>query len=161
MLRDQLRALPRRDVPATSTTTSSHGRRVRRTIKALTAPEWIDFPGAAQVLQIRRTRTVKGRKHVEVVYLICSLPMTAAPPAMAAAWIQGHWFIENKLHWVRDVVFDEDHHQLRTGPGPHVKASLRNTAISLIRLTGHTKTASRLRHHARDSPRPNELLTLT
>ena len=51
-------------------------RLVRRTAKAIEAPAWVDFPGAAQVVQLRRTRTIKSRKHVEVAYLICSLPMT-------------------------------------------------------------------------------------
>jgi hypothetical protein len=55
--------------------------------------------------------------------------MIAAPAATVATWIQGHWGIENALHWVRDVVFDEDRHQLRTGNGPQVMATLRNTTI--------------------------------
>ena len=41
------------------------------------------------------------------MYAICSLPMTDAQPAAIAAWIQGHWAIQNQLHWVRDVVFDD------------------------------------------------------
>lgn len=157
-LRDQLKALPWKQVPATSTVTTSHGRRARRTIKTVQAPEWVDFPGAAQVTQVRRTRTINGHKHIEVVYTICSLSMTEASPATLAAWIQGHWAIENKLHWVRDVVFDEDRHQLRTGHGPQIMATLRNTAISLHRLAGHPRIASALRHHSRDSRRPIELL---
>ena len=84
--------------------------------------------------------------------------MIAAPPATVATWIQGHWGIENALHWVRDVVFDEDRHQLRTGNGPQVMATLRNTAISLLRLAGHTKIATALRHHGRSTSRPIELL---
>ena len=44
--------------------------------------------------------------------------MEQAQPEQVAAWVQGHWGIENRLHWVRDVVFDEDRHQLRTGNGP-------------------------------------------
>ncbi len=66
--------------------------------EAVQAPKWVDFPGAAQVLQVRRTRTIKGRKHVEVAYLICSLPMEQAQPEQVAAWVQGHWGIENRLH---------------------------------------------------------------
>ncbi len=77
---------------------------------------------------------------------------------MIATWIQGHWAIENALHWVRDVVFDEDHHQLRVGAGPQVMATLRNTAISLLRLTGWSSSAVGLRHHAGDSRRPIELV---
>ena len=136
-LRRTLKALPWKDVPSISSVDTSHGRRMRRTVKAIEAPRWVDFPGSAQVAQVRRTRTVKGRKaktakassrSVEVVYLICSLPMTDAQPETVAAWIRGHWGIENRLHWVRDVVFDENRHQLRTGNGPKVMATLRNLA---------------------------------
>ena len=49
-----------------------HGRRARRTVKVALAPAWIGFAGAAQVAQVRRTVTKKGKKTVEVVYLITS-----------------------------------------------------------------------------------------
>ena len=54
--------------------------------------------------------------------------MTDAQPEAVAAWTQGHWGTENRLHWVRDVIFDEDRHQLRTANGPQVMATLRNLA---------------------------------
>jgi len=76
----QLKALPWTQVPAATTVTTSHARRVRRTVKAVTAPTWLNFPGAAQVAQVRRTRTLNGRRTTEVVYAICSLDMIAAPP---------------------------------------------------------------------------------
>ncbi|EFW26644.1 hypothetical protein HMPREF9057_01978 [Actinomyces sp. oral taxon 171 str. F0337] len=60
--------------------------------------------------------------------------MTDAQPEAVAAWGRGHWGIENRLHWIRDVVFDEDRHQLSTCNGPETMAALRNLAISLIRL---------------------------
>ena len=145
-LKRELGALPWKDVPAVSSVDTGHGRRVRRTVQAVEAPAWIDFPGAAQVIRIRRTRTVNkrggGRRTTtEVAHLICSLPMTDAPPELVASWARGHWTIENRLHWVRDVVFDEDRHQLRTRNGPQIMAALRNLAISLIRLL-HGATAS-------------------
>ena len=145
-LKRALEKLPWKDVPSTSVPDGSHGRRVRRTVQAVEAPAWIDFPGAAQVIRIRRTRTVNkrggGRRTTtEVAHLICSLPMTDAPPELVASWARGHWTIENRLHWVRDVVFDEDRHQLRTRNGPQIMAALRNLAISLIRLL-HGATAS-------------------
>lgn len=108
--------------------------------------------------RLRRTRTIKGRRTTEVVYAICSMDMTAAPPATVATWIQGHWGIENALHRVRDVVFGEGHHQLRTGSGPQVMANLHNTAISLLRLTGHTKIAAARRHDGRAASRPIDLM---
>ena len=69
---------------------------------------------------------------MEVVYLICSLPKEQSQPETIVAWIQGHRGIENRLHWVRDVVSDEDHRQLRTRNGPEIMAALRNLAISFI-----------------------------
>ncbi|WP_103062447.1 hypothetical protein [Actinomyces qiguomingii] len=107
-LRARLKALPWTGVPAASSVDTSHGRRVRRTIKAVQAPKWVDFPGAAQVLQVRRTRTTtkhqpdgskKSKTTTEVVYLICSIPPEdaqpeQAPPETVAAWTRGHWGIE-------------------------------------------------------------------
>nr|WP_315202413.1 ISAs1 family transposase [Actinomyces oris] len=111
-LRKALKALPWKNVPSTSWIDTSHGRRVRRTVKAIEAPAWVDFPAAAQVLQLRRTRTLKkvgsaSRWSTRV----CSLPMTDAQPEAIAAWIQGHWGIENRLH------IGQRRH-LRRGPPP-------------------------------------------
>ena len=150
--------LPWRDVPSHTGVQVGHGRRAHRAIKVLTAPEWITFAGAAQVAQVRRTTTRAGRKSVEVVYLITSADHHAAPPQVLAAWIQGHWGIENRAHWVRDVTFDEDRSRVRTGSGPQVMATLRNTAISLLRLDGATNIAAALRHHAAHPNRPIKLL---
>jgi len=157
-LYDALKRLPWAKVPRHSYRDPGHGRKVTRIVKAVQIPDWIDWPGAAQVLQVRRTRIIKGRKHVEVVYVICSVPMNQAAPAVVASWIQGHWLIENALHWVRDVTFDEDRHQLRIGAGPQVMATLRNTAISILRLAGWDSIAAGLRHHGRDRARPIQLL---
>ncbi len=159
MLHAACKALPWRDVPAHRVTTKGHRRRVTRTIRVVTAPEWIDFHGAVQVAQLRRTVTKAGKKTVEVVYLITSADPRIATPSMLAAWMQGHWGIENRLHWVRDVTFDEDRSQVRTGNAPQVMATLRNVVISLLRLAGWTSIAHALRHHAADQRRPLALLT--
>ena len=149
----QLKKLPWGQVPAVSSVGTGHG---RRTIKAVLAPSWIGFAGAAQVAQVRRTVTKKGKKTVEVVYLITS--DRQADPATLAAWVRGHWEIENKLHWVRDVTYQEDKSLVRTGNAPRVMASLRNLAISLLRLDGHANIAAANRHHARDPQRTLKLL---
>jgi predicted transposase YbfD/YdcC len=117
-------------------------------------------PGAAQVAQLRRTITRKGKRTIEILYLITSADARTAPPQVLAAWVQSHWEIENRLHRVRDVTYDEDRSQVRTGYAPRVMASLRNTAITLLRLHGHQNIAAALRHHARDTDRPiNPFLT--
>ena len=95
----QLKKLPWAGIPAASSVSTDHGRRARRTIKAVLAPAWIEFDGAAQVAQLRRTVTKSGKKTVEVVYLITS--DRQADPATLAAWARGHWEIENRLHWVQ------------------------------------------------------------
>ena len=81
-LKRALKKLPWKDVPAVSSVDTGHGRRVRRTVQAIEAPAWIDFPGAAQVIRIRRTRTVRGRKHIEVVHPVL-LPSHDRRPARA------------------------------------------------------------------------------
>jgi predicted transposase YbfD/YdcC len=152
----QLKKLPWAAVPAVSSVSTDHGRRARRTVKAALAPAWVEFHGAAQVAQLRRTVTKKGKKTVEVVYLITS--DRGADPAALAAWVRGHWHIENKLHWVRDVTYQEDKSQVRTGNAPRVMAALRSLAISLLRLEGHGNIAAANRHHARDPQRTLKLL---
>ena len=77
-----------------------------------------------------------GARTVEVVYAICSLPFEQARPAMIATWLRQHWGIENRVHWVRDVTFDEDRCTVRTGAGPQVLATVRNSAVNLHRLGG-------------------------
>jgi predicted transposase YbfD/YdcC len=152
----KLKKLPWAAIPATSAVSTGHGRRARRTIKVTLAPAWIEFHGAAQVAQLRRTVTKKGSKTVEVVYLITS--DRYAGPVTLAAWVRGHWHIENKLHWVRDVTYQEDKSLVRTGNAPRVMASLRSLAISVLRLDGHTNIAAANRHHARDPQRTLKLL---
>ena len=57
-------------------------------------------------------------------------------PPRSGASFAGIGGIETRLHWVRDVVYDEDRSQVRTENGPRVMATLRNTAISLLRHVG-------------------------
>jgi len=138
-----------------------HGRAEKRTVKAVTGAAGLEFPHAAQAIQVtRRTRRNGTRKwRIETSYAITSLPAARARPDQLAAWIRGHWTIENRLHWVRDVTFGEDASTARTGTGPHVMAALRNLVISILRLAGHASIAQALRHAARDPARAFRLLT--
>ena len=117
----QLKKLPWATIPAVSSVTTGHGRRACRTIKTVLAPAWIEFHGAAQVAQLRRTVTTKGKKTVEVVYLITS--DRDADPAVLAAWVRGHWEIENKLHWLQGRVWLL-HHVALTRHGCRLAADL-------------------------------------
>ena len=157
-LHAQLAALPWNQVPVGAATSDrGHGRIERRTLKVTALAAGLGFPHAAQAVQVRRRRRpLKGSKKwsTETVYAITSLDATQASPSELADIIRGHWKIEDCLHWVRDVTFDEDRCQIRTGNGPRVMASLRNLAITILRLTGVTNIAAALRHHARRPTRP-------
>jgi predicted transposase YbfD/YdcC len=167
-LRRQLAGLPWRQVElAHRSTETSHGRREIRALKVVTIAAGIEFPHAVQAVQvIRKTRPInartgkKARWRTETVYAITDLAPHQARPAELAAWIRGHWQIENGLHWVRDVTFAEDHSQVRTGAAPQVMATLRNLVISLHRLAGADNLAAALRHHARNALRPLQLLKI-
>ena len=156
-LHAQLAALPWRQVPVAYDSPRTRSRpRERRTLKVTAVAAGLAFPHAAQAIQIVRRRRPSGSKKwsPETVYAITSLTATQASPAQLAAIIRGHWAIEDRLHWVRDVAFDEDRSQVRTASGPRVMATLRNLAITILRLAGDTSIAAALRHHARRPDRP-------
>lgn len=139
-----------------------HGRVETRTISVVSLHSCPDlggefFPHAAQAIKlVRRRRPLRpgGKWKTETVYAITSLTGTDADPGLLARWIRGHWSIENRLHWVRDVSFDEDRATARTGHAPQVMSALRNLAITALRLSGVTNIAAALRHHARNPLRP-------
>ena len=123
---------------------------------------YLDFPYSAQVFAIRRevTEMVSQKYRCETVQGLSSLPVERATPACLLALSRGHWTIENRLHWVRDVTFDEDRSRVRTGAGAQVMASLRNLAISLLRLAGARYIAPALRRCARSDPHALRLIGL-
>ena len=69
---------------------------------------YLDWPGLGQVCCVERTRRHKGKETVERAYAITSLTPERADAARLLEIWRGHWGIENRLHWVRDVVFGED-----------------------------------------------------
>ena len=140
-LRRTLKKLPFKDVPSTSWGDVSHGRRVRRTVKAAWAPTWVDFPGAAQVVHVRRTRTTKDRRSAgkngggsakrttaEVVYP--GLLPTHGTGLTPAGCRLGPGTLEDREPApLRSVTWSStSHHQLRTANGPEIMAALRNLA---------------------------------
>jgi hypothetical protein len=123
----QFAALPWRQVPvACETRERGHGRAERRTLKVTAVARGLAFPHAAQAIQIVRRRKLAGRRKrsAETCYAITSLTASQASPAQLAAILRGHQAIEDRLHWVRDMDFEEDRSQTRTASGPRVMASL-------------------------------------
>ena len=73
---------------------------------------------------------------VETAYGVTSLKKEQVSPERLLELNRGHWEIENKIHWVRDVTYDEDRCRIRTDNGPRMMASIRNLAISIVRMMG-------------------------
>ncbi|UJS22448.1 MAG: hypothetical protein L3J18_02360 [Candidatus Brocadia sp.] len=109
---------------------------------------YLAFPLVGQVFCIHRKFTyLKSQKTTEeTVYGITSLTQQKAGPARILRLNRGHWSIENSLHYVRDVTFDEDRSPIRTNHAPKVMASLKNCIISIFRSLGRTAIAQTLRN---------------
>ena len=84
----------------------------------------------------------------EVQYLITSVPRELAGAATLLGRARGHWGIENRRHYVRDVTMGEDANRARSGSGPQALAALPNLAIGTPRLDGVTNIAAGLRRNA-------------
>ena len=132
---------------------------------ALHDPEWnafLGWPHLAQLCRVERRRvTVRGGRELkaegEVTYALTSLPPGRAGAAVLLRLLRGHWGIENRAHWVRDVTFDEDRCRVRSGAAPQALAACRNLAIALLRRHGHDNIAEATRTYA---GRPREAVTL-
>jgi len=123
------------------------GRKEVRSIKVTSAlSDYLqqDWPGVAQVAQLTRTVTTKktGETSIEIVYLITTLTREQATPERLLELVRGHWCIENRSHYVRDVTFAEDRSRLRTGNAPEILAALRNLVITLIHRHGSSQIVS-------------------
>jgi predicted transposase YbfD/YdcC len=118
-------------------TDKGHGRlevRILQTSSVLN--DYLNWPGVQQVFRLDRKRIIlkTGEVQTETAYGITSLAAHRAGAAPLQGLVRGHWSIENRSHWVRDVTFGEDHSQVRNGHLPQVMAALRNCVIGLLRL---------------------------
>ncbi|MEU4252204.1 ISAs1 family transposase [Amycolatopsis sp. NPDC026612] len=144
-----LDSLPWHDIPTHTTENRGHGRTERRITQLAPLGEYlgyptIDFPHATHAFLIERytTHHTSGKHTAHAALGITNITRRWAHPAHVGGYVRGHWHIENKLHYVRDVTYTEDASRARTGTGPRVMASLRNLAISTIRHHGWINTAA-------------------
>jgi predicted transposase YbfD/YdcC len=131
------------------TVETCHGRLERRTLSVSSElADYVDqvfgWPGVAQVYRLERevTRIRKGESYRETEYGLTNLTGAEAEPEDLLRLRRHHWHIENRLHWVRDVTYDEDRSQVRCGNAHRVLATLRNLAIGLLRLNGYNNIAA-------------------
>jgi predicted transposase YbfD/YdcC len=129
---------------ATDTTIDKgHGRLERRECWAIEDPALVAYldpqgrwPGLRSVVLVATQRTISTSVQRERRYYLSSLPAQAM---RLNTIIRNHWRIENHLHWVLDVAFDEDQCRIRTGNADHNVALLRRLALSLLQRDRTTK----------------------
>jgi hypothetical protein len=132
-----------------------HGGRVesRRLRATDLVNDYLDWPGVAQVCQLEREVRRPGQPPSrELAYAITSVPREQADAAVLLGWWRGHWGIENRSHYVRDVTLGEDASRIRSGSAPQVLAAFRNVAIGWLRAQGATNIAAALRRNAARVP---------
>jgi predicted transposase YbfD/YdcC len=124
-----------------------HGRIEKRTCRIITALEWIckteDWQGLQTLIEIKSERTIKttGVKEIQVRYYISSAISTAK---MFNEAIREHWGIENNLHWILDVAFNEDNSMKRAGYAAENFSVISKIAVNLINQHKHKKGARKL-----------------
>jgi predicted transposase YbfD/YdcC len=116
------------------TVDGDHGRIEIRRAEIVHDVAWLaeahDWPGLAAVGKLTASREVDGKATTTTRHYLLSRPL---PAARFAKLVRTHWHIENRLHWVRDVVMDEDQSRARKDHAPENLARLRRFALNLLR----------------------------
>lgn len=98
-------------------------------------PKSKEWAGLKRFVKVQRSGTRKGKVYTEVSYYISSLEEDRAE--VFHAGIRGHWGIENKLHWVKDVVHGEDANGVKKNNGPVNSSVVSTIALNIHRQHGH------------------------
>ena len=101
--------------------------------------EWV---GLARLVKVERQGTRAGKPYHQIAYYISSLNLNATQFAQG---IRGHWGIENRLHWVKDVVLEEDSSRMRQGNAPANLSIIRSLAIAILRYNGYSSITTAIR----------------
>lgn len=153
---------PEDEVFANAEQRDRHGdrREVRRLLASTALCAYLDWPDVGQVCKVERVSLRKDKETRQVRYGITSLKAQIGPDALLQH-VRGHWGIENRLHYVRDVTFGEDASQVRKGSAPQVMAALRNSVLGILRCRGWTNIAAGLRHNGWQAGAALQLLGLS
>jgi predicted transposase YbfD/YdcC len=126
------------DHPEHESCQRGHGRIDRHRVWTAPVPSSAGFPHASRYIIIERESSTLNdvRTSIETRYYVTDLAPVDASTEHLFGLTKGHWSIES-LHWVRDVTYDEDRSQVRTGTLPRILVTLRNLAIGIIRHTAY------------------------
>lgn len=125
------------------------GRDMTRTVSVFALPDWIKttWEGAQHGIEVIRTGRRGQGAYAERHYYLTSLSSDALRLQQR---IRAHWQIENRLHWVKDVVLGEDHSSIRAPRAATGMAFLRNLAITLFRRAGHDSITAAIDRFSND-----------
>jgi predicted transposase YbfD/YdcC len=166
LLYQTLDGLDWENTPVTAATSEiTRGRVETRTLRVLPCPAGTGFADAARAVLIERYVTVKKNgtwqmRNCEAILYITSLTEDDASAEDLLAYVRGHWTVEH-LHWLRDVIWEEDKSLIRTGNAPQVMSAIINLVITLFRLHGVTSFAEETRRCAQDPRHALDLLALS
>jgi predicted transposase YbfD/YdcC len=129
--------LPLADVVAHTTVEKGHGRIEQRRCRAIGDPGYLAYidpdhawPNLRSVVCIESTRRIGDDVSTEIRHYLSSLPADAKRLSQA---VRSHWGVENRLHWVLDLAFDEDSSRVRADHAPENLALIRHIALNLLR----------------------------
>ncbi len=142
---------PGQDLRCIQATTKAHGRLETRTLWASAdVKSYLDWPGVEQALCLERrvVRLSTGEISTEMVYGLISLAPEQLDLSKVLTRWRGHWGIENREHWGRDVIMAEDSCRVHQAARSQVLAALRNAVISLCHALGRSGIKDARRHFA-------------
>jgi len=124
-----------------------HGRIETRTIRATADIAWLqerhDWNSLQSIIAVTAKREIGDKVAEETRYFISSLD--ANDPKRLERVVRAHWAIENNLHWVLDVAFDEDSNRTRKGHSAENLAVIRHIALNLIKAEKTSKVGVKIK----------------
>ncbi|MFN7094431.1 MAG: ISAs1 family transposase, partial [Burkholderiales bacterium] len=111
-----------------------HGRIETRNCLATEEIAWLDklkFPGQKSIFYVESIREISNTVTTDRRYYISSLPANAAKLNSAT---RSHWAVENCLHWMLDMTFNEDASRIRLGNAAENIAMIRHAVLNLLKL---------------------------
>ena len=122
------------ELACTQTVEKDHGRIETRRYWQSDRLDWFadrnKWEGLRSVGVVESIREINGKAQTERRYFLCSLPLDVHRFANA---VRSHWGVENQLHWVLDVQFNEDQSRARSGHAAENLATLRRLALNLLK----------------------------
>lgn len=129
------------------TNEKGHGRIEQRTVCVVNDLEWL--PQRDALIEVRSVREIKGKVEKSTRYYISSRKGSAK---QFGEWIRDHWSIENSLHWVADVVFNEDASLARADHAAENMSLIRRLAMNIIHVVDPERGMADARRNAKFAP---------